>query len=170
MLRSKKKECVDELENIHNDCNLIIITHYHGITVAQMTALRKSLREKNAGFRIVKNTLSKIALTRTENNLSSEFYSGPTAIAYSADSFEAAKVIVDFAKNNEYLKIIGGVINKHLLIDSAGVKALAALPSLDELRSKIISILQAPAAKIVGVTSAPGAQLARLFKAYADKN
>ncbi len=169
MLRSKKKECIDELENIHNDCNLVIITHYHGITVAQMTNLRKSLREKNASFRVVKNTLSKIALTRTENNLSSKLYSGPTAIA-SADSFEAAKVIVDFAKNNEYLKIIGGVINKHLLIDSAGVKALAALPSLDELRRNIASMLQAPAAKIVGVTSAPGAQLARLFGAYSNKN
>lgn len=158
MLKSKKRDFVTELESLYNQSGSVIITHYHGLTVAQLTTLRKSLRAKNGGFKIVKNTLSKIAVNQAGAEKLIDLFSGPTAIAYSEDPIGAAKSVVEFAKTNNKLKIIGGMVDDKLLT-SLDVEQLAKIPSLDELRGQIVGLLQAPAAGI-----------ARILQAYADKN
>ena len=168
MLRSEKQDFVLKLEDVYKQSGSVIVTHYHGLTVKQITALRKDLRINDAKFKIVKNTLSKIAANKADLSSIATLLSGPTAIAYSKDPIAAAKSIVKFAKTNEQLKIIGGIIN-HQVFNAKEIQLLAELPSLDELRSKIISLVEAPATKIVGVLQAPAAKFARLFQAYADK-
>jgi len=169
VLRSEKKAFVSELEEIYKTSNSVIITHYHGLTVSQLTSLRKILRENGAFFKIVKNTLSKIAATNAELSHNSDLFSGPTAIAYSEDPVAAAKGVVEFAKANDNLKVIGGVVNDKIL--SVGeVEQLAKLPSLDQLRGKIVGVLQAPAANLARIMKAPAGSLARVVRAHADKN
>ncbi len=168
MLRSEKQKFVSELAEVYQQSGSLIVTHYHGLTVKQITVLRRSLREKGAGFKIVKNTLSKIAADNAGIKQISELFCGPTAIAYSEDPIIAAKTIVEFAKLNERLKIIGGIVDNQLLnVDE--VKQIAKLPSLDELRGKIIGVLQAPATRIATVLQAPATGLARVLQAFADK-
>ncbi len=157
MLRSEKHEFIVELEEIYKNSGSVIITHYHGLTVSQLTKLRKSLKMKNAGFKVVKNTLSKIATTKAGIEIAHLLF-GPTALAYSADPVDVAKIVVEFAKTNESLKVIGGLVNNQVL-NADSVQQLAKLPSLNELRGKIIGILQAPASGV-----------ARVLQAYADKN
>ena len=169
MLRSEKRDFVVGLEEVYRQSNSVIITHYHGLTVKQVTSLRKTLKASGAGFKIVKNTLSKIAAVNAGLSDIEHFLSGPTAIAYSADPVEAAKIVVDFAKTNEKLKIVGGIVDNQIL-DIKSIHQLAKLPSLNELRGQIIGVLQAPASKIARVLQAPAATLARVFQAYADKN
>lgn len=169
MLRAEKHEFVAELEELYKQSSSVIITHYHGLTVSQVTVLRRSLKAKGAGLKVVKNTLSKIAAVNAGIDSLAGMLSGPTAVAYSQDPVEAAKVVVEFAKTNQSLKIIGGLVNNQLL-DANSVQLLAKLPSLNELRGKIIGILQAPATRIAGVLQAPASGLARIFQAYADKN
>lgn len=169
MLRSEKHEFVTELEEVYKKSSSVIVTHYHGLTVSQVTSLRRALRAKGAGFKVVKNTLSKIAASKAGIQDISSLLTGPTAIAYSEDPVEAAKVVVEFAKTNENLKIIGGLVNNQLL-DVQSVQHLAKLPSLNDLRGKIVGILQAPATKIARVVQAPAIQLARVLQAYASKN
>jgi large subunit ribosomal protein L10 len=168
VLRSEKQEFVAALEGVYKESKSVIVTHYHGLTVSQITSLRTALREKGAKFKVVKNTLSSIAARNSGLATSDDMFSGPTAVAYSTDAVAAAKVVVDFAKTNKNLKIICGVIDNQL-IDAASVEQVAKLPSLEELRAKIIGILQAPATKIAGVLQAPAAGLARLLSAYATK-
>lgn len=158
MLRSEKHEFVLELEGVYKRSNSVIITHYHGLTVSQVTLLRRSLKAKNVGFKVVKNTLSKIAANKAGIDNIAHLLVGPTALAYSEDLVEAAKVIVEFAKTNERLKIVGGLVDNQVL-DVSSVQQLAKLPSLDELRGKIIGVLQAPASG-----------LARVLQAYANKS
>jgi large subunit ribosomal protein L10 len=168
VLRSEKQKFVSELAEVYQQSGSLIVTHYHGLTVKQITVLRRSLREKGAGFKIVKNTLSKIAADNAGIKQISELFCGPTAIAYSEDPIIAAKTIVEFAKLNERLKIIGGIVDNQLLnVDE--VKQIAKLPSLDELRGKIIGVLQAPATRIATVLQAPATGLARVLQAFADK-
>ena len=169
MLRSEKKTFVSELEQIYKDSNSVIVTHYHGLTVLQVTNLRKSLRENGASFKIVKNTLSRIAATNAKLEHNPEIFSGPTAIAYSKDPVAAAKGVVEFAKANDNLKIIGGIVNDKILSVSE-VQQLAKLPSLDQLRGKIVGILQAPAANLARIVQAPAGSLARVIRAHAEKN
>ena len=169
MLRSEKKTFVSELEKIYQDSNSVIITHYHGLTVSQITNLRKALRENGASFKIVKNTLSKIAATNVKLTHDPEAFSGPTAIAYSKDPVAAAKGVVEFAKANDNLKVIGGIVNDKIL-NVVEVQQLAKLPSLDQLRGKIVGILQAPAANLVRIVQAPAGSLARVVQAYSEKN
>lgn len=169
MIKSQKHESVAAIKEIYKNFNTVIVTHYHGLTVAQITTLRKSLRSNNASLKIVKNTLSKIAASKTEVDSISTLFKGPSAIAYSDDPIAVAKCIVGFAKTNEQLKIVGGVVNTHLL-DTGSVQKLATLPSLDELRGKIIGLLQAPAAKIASLAQAPAAQLARVLHAHSTKS
>ena len=169
MLRSEKKTFVSELEKIYQDANSVIITHYHGLTVSQITNLRKALRENGASFKIVKNTLSKIAATNVKLTHDPEAFSGPTAIAYSKDPVAAAKGVVEFAKANDNLKVIGGIVNDKIL-NVVEVQQLAKLPSLDQLRGKIVGILQAPAANLVRIVQAPAGSLARVVQAYSEKN
>ena len=168
MLRSQKKSFVANLEGIYKGSSSVIITHYHGLTVAEITELRKSLRKNGAFFKIVKNTLSKIAVANAELTHDPNIFSGPTAIAYSDDPVAAAKGIVEFTKANDNLKIIGGIVNDKILTENE-IQHLAKLPSLDQLRGKIVGIVQAPAANLARVIQAPAGALARVIQAHAEK-
>lgn len=169
MKRSEKTQAVAAIEEIYRSSKSVVMVHYHGLTVDQMTSLRASLGELGAEMKVVKNTLSRIAAKSAgfgEDALA--LMKGPTAIAYASDEVSAAKGVVEFAKKNENLKVVGGVLASEVL-DASAIKHLASMPSLDELRGKLIGVLQAPASKIVGVTQAPAGQLARVTKAYATK-
>lgn len=168
MLRSQKKEFVAELESLYTDSHSVIVTHYHGLTVADVTALRKSLRAQGASFKVVKNTLSKIASQKAKIDGPDQMFTGPTALAYSRDPIAAAKGVTEFARSNNNLKIVCGLIDNKI-VDAATIERIAKLPSLDALRGKIIGILQAPATKVAGVLQAPASQLARLMSAYSTR-
>lgn len=165
MDRSRKEELVAELHRTFEATNLVVITQQSGMTVEEVTSLRGKLRGEGASFHVTKNRLAKIALKGTKFEPLEGSFTGPTAIAVSEDPVAAAKVAVEFANNNDKLTIIGGALGEKVL-DVAEIKALAKLPSLDELRGKIVGLLQAPASKIVGVLNAPAGQLARVFSAY----
>jgi len=164
--RARKKEIVDGLHEALGDANVVVITQHNGLTVAEATALRRSMRAAGASFRVTKNRLALRALGGTPYEGLSDLFTGPTAVATSADPVAAAKAAVDYAKKNEKLVVIGGAMGERRL-DADGIKALAALPSLDELRGKLIGLIQAPATKVAGVLQAPAGQLARVFAAYA---
>jgi len=165
--RSRKEALVAELHQTFVDTNLVVVTQQSGLTVQEVTALRSEMRAEGANFRVTKNRLAKIALQGTKFEPLTETFTGPTAIAVSEDPVAAAKVAVGFANKNDKLTIVGGALGEKVLgIDD--VRALAKLPSLDELRGNIVGLLQAPASKIVGVMNAPAAQLARVFSAYGN--
>jgi len=166
--RARKEELVTELNQSFAQAALVVVTQQSGMTVAESTDLRGRMREAGAGYRVTKNRLAKLALAGTAYEQISDLFEGPTAIAYSTDPVAAARVAVDFAKENEKLVVIGGAMGDTVL-DESGVKALASLPSLDELRAKLVGILNTPATRIAGVTQAPAAQLARVFSAYANQ-
>ncbi len=167
MDRSRKEALVAELHQTFEDTNLVVVTQQSGLTVQEVTALRSEMRAEGANFRVTKNRLAKIALQGTKFEPLTETFTGPTAIAVSEDPVAAAKVAVGFANKNDKLTIVGGALGEKVLgIDD--VRALAKLPSLDELRGNIVGLLQAPASKIVGVMNAPAAQLARVFSAYGN--
>ncbi len=168
MDRARKEELVTELNQSFADASLVVVTQQTGLTVAESTDLRRRMREAGAGYRVTKNRLAKLALAGTTYEQITDLFSGPTAIAYSADPVAAARVAVDFSKENEKLVVVGGAMGETLL-DESGVKALASLPSLDELRGKLVGMLNTPATRIAGVTQAPAGQLARVFGAYADQ-
>lgn len=168
MDRSQKAESVAELNRTFNEVGVVVVTRNLGLTVAQSTQLRSKMRDAGASFKVSKNKLAKIALEGTDYAGLSDLLTGPTALATSADPVAAAKAAVDFAKTNDKFEIVGGAMGKQLL-DAEGVKALASLPSLDELRGKIVGLLVAPATKLATVTQAPAAQLARVFGAYGNK-
>ncbi|AFB25802.1 MULTISPECIES: 50S ribosomal protein L10 [spotted fever group] len=169
MLRSEKPVAVEDIVNIYKESPSIIITHYHGLTVSQVSALRESLKSKEAGFKVVKNTLAKIAANQTGLNSIANLFAGPTAIVYSKEPVEMAKLVVNFAKANDNLKIIGGIVDNHVL-DEHSIKELSKLLTLNELRGKIIGLLQAPATQVVGVLQAPSSSMARVIQAHASKN
>jgi large subunit ribosomal protein L10 len=168
MDRTEKTESIESLKGLFDEAGVVVITHYSGLTVAEMTTLRVRLAEAGAGLKVVKNRLAKIALDGRPGAAASDLFKGPIAIAFSPDPVSAPKVLVEFAKSNEKLKLLGAIMGDSI-IDQAGVKALATLPSLDELRGKIVGLLQAPATRVATVLQAPAGQLARVFKAYADK-
>ena len=168
MDRAQKSEVVSALNRTFTETSVVIVTRNLGLTVAQATTLRNRMREAGATYKVSKNKLSRIALDGTSYGSLSDLLVGPTALSTSRDPVAPARVIVDFAKTNEKLEIVGGAMGETLL-DVAGVKALAELPSLDELRAKIVGLLNAPATKVVQIVQAPAAQLARLLSAHADK-
>ena len=168
MDRAQKAEQVAELKQTFNETGVVVVTRNLGLTVAQSTALRNRMRDAGARYKVAKNTLALIAVEGTPYAPISDMLTGPTAIATSTDPVAAAKVAVDFAKTTDRFEIVGGAMGDTLL-DTAGVKALAELPSLDELRAKIIGLVNAPATKIARILNEPGAQLARVFAAYAAK-
>ena len=168
MDRAQKSEVVSALNRTFTETSVVIVTRNLGLTVAQATSLRNKMREAGATYKVSKNKLSRIALDGTSYGPLSDLLVGPTALSTSKDPVAPAKVIVEFAKTNDKLEIVGGAMGETLL-DVAGVKALATLPSLDELRAKIVGLLNAPATKVVQIVQAPAAQLARLLSAHAEK-
>lgn len=168
MDRAQKTEQVAELKRTFDETSVVVITRNLGMTVKQSTDLRNRMREAGASFKVAKNTLALIAVEGTTYASISDMLTGPTALATSPDPVAAAKVAVDFAKTTDRFEIVGGAMGDTLL-DLNGVKALADLPSLDELRAKIIGLIQAPASKIARTINEPGAMLARVIGAYAAR-
>ena len=169
MDKAEKAELVSSLNGIFNSTSVVVVAHYAGLTVAEMQSLRKQMAAEGAQVKVAKNRLAKIALEGTDAATISGLLKGPTLLAYSEDPVSAPKVAVEFAKANDKLVILGGAMGATSL-NANGVKALATLPSLDELRGTLIGLLQAPATKIAQLSTAPAAKLARVFGAYAKKD
>jgi large subunit ribosomal protein L10 len=169
MDRSQKAESVAQLNAVFNEVGVVVITRNLGMSVAQSTALRTKVREAGATFKVAKNRLAKLAIQDTNYAGIDEMFTGPTAIATSVDPVAAAKAVVDFAKTTDKIEIVGGAMGTHIL-NAEGIKALASMPSLDEMRATLIGLIQAPATKIAQLTTAPAAKLARVFAAYAEKD
>jgi large subunit ribosomal protein L10 len=167
--RAEKRELVSTLHSVFESTGVVVVAHYQGLSVAQMSALRGRMKAAGASVKVAKNRLAKLALQGTDVEHLTGLFIGPTVIAYSPDPVAAPKVAVDFAKTNDKLVILGGALGRSQL-DANGVKALATLPSLDELRARLVGMIQTPATRIAGVLQAPGAQLARVFNAYATKD
>jgi len=167
--RSEKADAIAELNQTFKGANLVVVTRQSGLTVQEVTDLRRKVRAAGASYKVAKNRLTLRALEGTAFKALGPMFKGPTAIAYSKDPVAAAKVIAAFAKDNEKLTIVGGALGENTL-DVAGVQALATLPSLDALRATIIGLLQAPATKVAGVLQAPAGQVARVFSAFGAKD
>jgi large subunit ribosomal protein L10 len=166
--RAQKREVVTALHDVFADTGVIVIAHYAGLTVAQMTQLRSEMKSAGGQVKVAKNRLAKLALEGTDAKGIADLMRGPTCIAYSADPVAAPKIAVKFAKGNEKFVILGGAMGTTVL-DAQGVSALASLPSLDELRGTLIGLIQAPASKIARTVNEPGAQLARVVAAFGRK-
>ena len=168
MDRAQKKELVASLNRVFSETGVVVITRNHGLTVAQVTDLRNKMRAAGASYKVAKNKLARIALEGTPYAGISDMLTGPTALATSSDPVAAAKAANDFAKGNDKLEIVGGAMGSTLL-DADGVKQLASLPSLDELRGKIVGLINAPATKLVRVLQTPAGNVARVLSAHAAK-
>jgi len=166
--RTQKEEQVASLKRTFEESNIVVATHYSGMTMQEMTDLRSRMLKAGASFKVTKNRLTRLALQDTNFESLTDLMTGPIALAYSTDPVAAAKTTVNFSKDNEKLVILGGVFNGQTL-DVDGVKNLAKLPSLDELRGKIVSMINTPATRIAGVLSAPAGQLARVVGSYGAK-
>ena len=169
MDRAEKKASIAALNETFKGSAVVVVAHYSGLTVAQLQTLRKQMRAAGASVKVAKNRLAKIALEGSDVASIAPLLKGPTLIAFSGDPVAAPKVAVEFAKGHEKFVILGGAMGKTVL-DPNGVKALASLPSLDELRAKIVGLIQAPATKIAQVVQAPAAKMARVVQAYANKS
>jgi large subunit ribosomal protein L10 len=167
--RAEKSAFVEELNAVFSQNGTVVVARYTGLTVADMTTLRKRMRAAGAGTKVVKNRLAQLAIRGTDAEKIANLFKGPTLIAYSGDPVAAAKVATDYAKINDKLVILGGTMGKSAL-NAEGVKALASMPSLDELRAKIVGMIQTPATRVAQVLSAPAGQLARVVGAYAQKD
>lgn len=169
MDRAGKEELVSTLNTTFKKVGVVVVAHYSGLTVAQMQKLRKEMKAAGGTVKVAKNRLVKIALDGTDVASIAGLMKGPTVLAYSADPVSAPKVAVEFAKAHDKLVILGGAMGTTAL-DANGVKALATMPSLDELRAKLVGLIQAPATKIAQLSTAPAAKLARMFGAYAKRD
>lgn len=169
MDRAQKQEAIETLKSDFAGAGAVVVTHYMGLTVAEMTDLRGRLRQEGAQLKVVKNTLATKALGGSIGEEGDNLFKGPVAIAFAPDPVSAAKVATQYAKDNDKFSVIGGFMGAQVL-DKSSVTALASLPSLDQLRAKLIGLIQAPATKIAGVLQAPAAQLARVMNAYATKD
>ncbi len=169
MDRAEKQELVTTLTEVFKTTSVVVVAHYSGLTVAQMSKLRRQMKQNGATVKVAKNRLAKIALEGSDVAHVAPLLKGPTVIAYSSDPVAAPKIAVEFAKTNDKFVILGGAMGKTAL-NVDGVKALATMPSLDELRAKIVGLVQAPATKLAQLTTAPAAKLARVFGAYAAQD
>jgi large subunit ribosomal protein L10 len=169
MDRAQKAESIETLKGVFNGAGAVVVTHYLGLTVAEMTDLRGRLRKEGATLKVVKNTLVQKALDGSVGEAGDALFTGPVAIAYAPDPVSAAKVATQYAKDNDKFTVVGGLMGQTVL-DQNAVKALASLPSLDQLRAKLIGLMQAPATKVAGVLQAPAGQIARVIGAYAAKD
>jgi len=169
MDRAQKQASIEDIKGVFAGAGAVVVTHNLGLTVAEMTDLRLRLRKEGAKLKIVKNTLVQKALDGSVGEAGDALFKGPVAIAYAPDPVSAAKVSTQYAKDNEKFVVVGGLMGE-VVLDQKGISALATLPSLDELRGKIVGLLQAPATKVAGVLQAPAGQLARVFAAYGAKD
>ena len=157
MNREEKTQLLSELHELFSNSEIIVVSHYKGLTVKEISDLRDNIRKVGAGFRVTKNRITRLALKGTKFEALTDLFVGPTAIAFANDPISACKACVEFAKTNEKLLVIGGAMGTGVL-SVAEINRLATIPSMDELRAKIIGLLQAP-----------GSQLARVTKAYSEK-
>ena len=169
MDRAQKQEAIEALKGVFDTSGAVVVTHYMGLTVAEMTDLRGRLRKEGAQLQVVKNTLALKALDGSIGEDGDSLFKGPVAIAFAPDPVSAAKVATQYANDTDKFTVIGGFMGQQVLDKKSGT-ALATLPSLDQLRAKIVGLLQAPATKIAGVLQAPAGQLARVMGAYAAKD
>lgn len=169
MDKAEKAGQIEALKRVFSESGVVVIAQNAGLTVAEMTILRGRLAGAGARLKVVKNRLAKLALAGNEASQAGSLFQGPVAIVFGADAVAAAKIASDFAKENDRFVVLGGMFGPQVL-DPGGIKTLASLPSLDELRGKIVGLLQAPATKLAGLLQAPAGQLARLLKAYAEKD
>ena len=169
MDRAQKAESIEALEGVFAGAGAVVVTHYLGLTVAEMTELRGRLRKEGAQIKVVKNRLAQKALNGSVGEAGAALFKGPVAIAFGPDPVSAAKVVTQYAKDNEKFSVVGGLMGE-VVLDQAAVKSLATLPSLDQIRAKIVGLMQAPATKIAGVLQAPAGQIARVIGAYAAKD
>ena len=169
MDRSQKADSVAQLNAVFNEVGVVVITRNLGMTVAQSTDLRNKMRAAGASYKVAKNRLAKLAIQDTDYTGLGDMLTGPVGLAWSTDPVAAAKAAVEFAKTNDKLEIVGGSMGSQVL-DAEGIKALASMPSLDELRGKIVGLVNAPATKVVQLVNAPASKLARVFGAYAAKD
>ena len=161
MNKTQKKQYIEEMTNQFDKSEAVIVTHYQGLTVSQLDDLRKRMREHGIIFKITKNRITKLALEKTKCKNISNLFTGPTAVAMSEDAITSAKILTKFSKENENLKILGGIMGADVL-DVAGVQNVATLPTLDEARAKIVGILRSPAQKIASILLAPASKIAIL--------
>ncbi len=168
MLRAHKAQVIEELNAVFDETGVVVVTHYKGLTVAEISDLRSRMRAAGASFRVTKNKLAQRAVDGTPFAILSPMFTGPTAIAFSKDPTAAPKIVAEFGKKNEKLQIVGGGLSGTIL-DAASVRALADLPSLDQLRAKLIGLLNTPASRLVGLLQAPGGQVARALAARAEQ-
>ena len=161
MNKQKKQEYIQEMTNQFDKSESVIVTHYQGLTVSQLDDLRDKMREHGIIFKITKNRITKLALEKTRCKDLTSLFNGPTAVALSKDAITTAKILTKFSKENQNLKILGGIMGKDIL-DVAGVNNVATLPTLDEARAKIVGILRSPAQKIASILLAPGSKIAIL--------
>jgi large subunit ribosomal protein L10 len=168
MDRAQKQDAIEALKGVFADAGAVVVTHYLGLTVRDMEDLRSKLREEGAALRVVKNRLAQKALNG-HGEAAGALFTGPVAIAYAPDPVSAAKVVTAYAKDHEHFTVVGALMGADVL-DAKAVSALASLPSLDQLRARILGMLTTPATRIAGVLQAPAAQIARVVGAYAAKD
>ena len=161
MNKEQKKNYISEMANKFENSKAVMVTHYQGLTMPQLDELRSKMREHGIVFKITKNRITKLALEKTKSKELAKLFSGPTAVALSDDAITSAKILTKFSKDNDKLKILGGIMGNDIL-DVAGVKNVATLPSLDEARAKIVGILRSPAQKIASILLAPASKIAIL--------
>jgi large subunit ribosomal protein L10 len=161
MDKEKKQNYISEMTTQFDKSEAVIVTHYKGLTVNQLDELRAKMREHGIIFKVTKNRITKLALEKTRCKDLSDLFTGPTAVALSQDAITSAKILTNFSKENSNLKILGGIMGNDIL-DVAGVKNVATLPSLDEARAKIVGILRSPAQKIASILLAPASKIAIL--------
>lgn len=169
MDRAQKASAIEELKSVFDTSGAVVVARYSGMTFGELEDLRTRLRKEGGKVKIYKNRLAQKALDGKGGDKAQALFKEPTILAFAADPVAAAKISSEYAKSNDKFKIVGGIMGD-VVLGEDGVKALATLPSLDQLRGKLIGLIQAPATKIAGVLQAPAGQLARVFNAYATKD
>jgi large subunit ribosomal protein L10 len=169
MDKTEKNELLETLKGVFSNSGAVVVARYSGMTVADMSKLRARVRDAGGHAKVIKNRIARIALEGRGGDQAGDLFKGPTLITFAPDAVAAAKVATDFAKINDKFVVLGGVMGSRAL-DTEAVTALASLPSLDQLRSQLVGLIQSPATKVAGVLQAPAGQLARVFSAYAEKD
>ena len=168
MTKEQKKVYIDEMSKQFENSKAVMVTHYQGLTMPQMDELRSKMREHGIIFKITKNRITKLALEKTRCKDLAGLFTGPTAVAFGEDAIISARILSKFAKDNENLKLIGGIMENEVL-DQAGVQNVATLPTLDEARANIVGILNAPASKLVSILLARSEKMSSLSAENSEK-